>query len=155
MEDLKIEIDKFKNKIEMIKEIFTKIINMMDIYFKINKNIIDNYDINKRNYIQLLNLNNIKNNNNNLIKELNKIINDDFDEIFQFSIDKYYNENGEKYIGDLRNGLKDEKGILYYNKNDVFKRIRYFGNFINGKFEGNGKIYYKDSEKYEGEFKNK
>ena len=96
MEDLQLEIDKFKNKIEIIKEIFNRIINMMEKYYEINSNIINNYDISKRNYTQLLNLNNIKNNNENLIKELNNIIIDDFDEIFKFSIDKYYNENGEK-----------------------------------------------------------
>ncbi len=45
-----------------------------------------------------MNLNNIKYNNENLIKELNKIINDEnMDEVFKFSFDKFYNENGEKY----------------------------------------------------------
>jgi len=38
-------------------------INIMDIYYKINNNIIDNYDINKRNYYNLKNLNYIKDNN--------------------------------------------------------------------------------------------
>ena len=32
-------------------------------------------------------------------------------EIIKFSFDKYYNENGEKYIGEMKNGLKDGKGI--------------------------------------------
>ena len=63
MEELKLIIDKFKNKIEMIKEILNRIINMMEIYYKINNNIINNYNTNKRNYIKLMNLNNIKDNN--------------------------------------------------------------------------------------------
>ena len=66
MEELKLIIDKFKNKIEIIKEILNRIINMIKIYYKINYNIINNYNINKRNYIKLMNLNNIKNNNENL-----------------------------------------------------------------------------------------
>jgi len=154
MEDLQLEIDKFKNKIEIIKEIFNRIINMMKKYYEINSNIINNYDISKRNYTQLLNLNNIKNNNENLIKELNNVINDDFDEIFKFSIDKYYNENGEKYIGEMKDGMKNGKGILFYNKNDAYKRIRYEGYFKNDKFEGKGIMYYKDNERYVGDFKN-
>ena len=40
-------------------------------------NIINNYNLNKRNYIKLMNLNNMKNYNENLIKELNKIISND------------------------------------------------------------------------------
>ena len=49
-DDLKNVIDKFKYKIKIIKEIFDKIINIMDIYYKINSNIIENYNINKTNY---------------------------------------------------------------------------------------------------------
>ena len=155
MKDLKLIIDKFKNKIEKIKEIFNRIINMMEIYYKINNNIINNYNINKRNYIKLMNLNNIKNNNENLIKELNNIINDDnIDEILKFSFDKFYNENGEKYIGEMKNGFKDGKGILYYNKDNENKRKRYEGDFKNDKIEGKGKMYWNDGDRYEGDFKN-
>jgi len=49
MEELKLIIDKFKNKIEIIKEILNRIINMIEIYYKITNNIINNYNINKRN----------------------------------------------------------------------------------------------------------
>ena len=52
-EELKNIIDKFKYKIKIIKEIFDKMINILDIYYKINTNIVDNYDINKRNYYNL------------------------------------------------------------------------------------------------------
>ena len=155
MEELKLIIDKFKNKIEIIKEILNRIINMMEIYYKINNNIINNYNINKRNYIKLMNLNNIKNNNENLIKELNNIINDDnIDELLKFSFDKFYNENGEKYIGEMKNGFKDGKGILYYNKDNENKRKRYEGDFKNDKIEGKGKMYWNDGDRYEGDFKN-
>jgi len=97
IEELKIVIDKFKNRILIIKEILNEIINMIEIYYKITINIINNYNINKRNYFKLTNLNNIKIYNDNLIKELKNIINNvDINELFKFSIDKYYNENGEK-----------------------------------------------------------
>ena len=77
-----------------------------------------------------MNLNNIKTNNENLKKELNNIIKDDnMNELFTFSFDNYYNENGEKYIGEMKNGLKDGKGILYYNKDDEYNRKRYEGDF--------------------------
>ena len=75
----------------------------MDIYYKKNDNIINNYNINKRNYHQLQNLNYLKNNNENLIKELNKLINSDkISEIFDFSLDNFYYEKGGKYIGEYK-----------------------------------------------------
>ena len=155
MEQLKLILNKFKNKIEIIKEILNRIINMMELYYKINNNIINNYNINKRNYIKIMNLNNIKNNNENFIKELNKIIIDaNMNKILKFSFDKYYNENGEKYIGDMKTGLKDGKGILYYDKDDEKKRKRYEGDFKNDKIEGKGIMFGNTGDRYEGEFKN-
>ena len=41
----------------------------MDIYYEINNGIINNYNINKRNYYKLKNLYILKNNNEILIKE--------------------------------------------------------------------------------------
>ena len=48
-EDLKSIINKFKYKIYVIKEILDITVNLMDFYYKINDNIIENYNINKRN----------------------------------------------------------------------------------------------------------
>ena len=39
-----------------------------------------------------------------------------------FALDNFYDENGEKYIGEIKNGLKDGKGILYYEKDNEYKR---------------------------------
>ena len=36
-------------------------------------------------------------------------------------------EEGNKYIGEFKNGLRNGKGILYYNSNDYYKRNRYEG----------------------------
>ena len=40
--ELKESIDKFKYKINIIKEIFDKMVNIMDVYYKINNDIINN-----------------------------------------------------------------------------------------------------------------
>ena len=59
MKDLNNVIDNFKYKISIIKEILDRLVNTFDLYYKINNNIINNYNINKRNYYILQNLNNI------------------------------------------------------------------------------------------------
>ena len=46
--NLKDIIDKYKYKINIIKEIFDKMINILDIYYKINNDIINNYNIDKK-----------------------------------------------------------------------------------------------------------
>ena len=155
MNELKESIDKYKFKINIIKEIFDKMINIMDIYYRINAIIINNYNMNKRNYYKLLNIYNLKNNNEMIIKDLNNIINNDnISEIYNYSFNNFYNENGEKYIGEIKNGLKDGKGILYYNKNDKNNRKKYEGNFKNDKREGKGIFYWNNGDKYEGDWKN-
>ena len=42
------------------------------------------------------------------------------------------------------------KGIIYYKNGN----IKYEGDFINDKYEGNGKYIYENGEYYIGEFKN-
>ena len=147
--DLKNVLDTFKYKSNIIKEILEKMNNMMDIYYKINNNIINNYNINKMNYYTLLNINKIKNNNEKLIKELNDVINDD--KILEYSLNNFYNENGDKYFGDLNNGLKEGKGIYYY-KND--ERKCYDGDWKNDNRDGKGILYFNDGDKYVGDWKN-
>ena len=120
--ELKNSIDNFKMEINIIKEIFDKMINILDSYYKLNDDIINNYNINKRNYFKLQNLNYLKNNSEKLIQNLNNMINNDnISEIYKFALDNFYNENGEKYIGEIKNGLKDGKGILYYEKDNEYK----------------------------------
>ena len=55
-------------------------------------------------------------------------------------------ENGEYYIGQFRNGLRNDKGILYYKNGN----IKYDGEFVDDEFEGNGKYYYENGEYYVG-----
>ena len=154
-EELNNIINKFKLKINIIKEIFDKMMYLLDIYYKINDNIFKNYNINKRNYHKLKNLNYLKNNSENLIKKLNNMIDkDNISEIFEFSFDNFYNDNGEKYIGKMKNGLKEGKGLLYYEKDNDKKRKKYEGEFKNDKPEGKGTMYWNDNDRYEGNFKN-
>ena len=61
-ENLKNVINEFKWKVHVIKEILDRSINLMDLYYNLNDNIIENYNINKRNYRNLQNLNYLKNN---------------------------------------------------------------------------------------------
>jgi hypothetical protein len=58
--ELKCVIDSFQNKIKIIKEIFDKMINVINLYYKINNDIINNYNINKKNYQILKNFSNLK-----------------------------------------------------------------------------------------------
>ena len=155
LEKLKKSIDEFKYKINKIKEVFDKMMNIMDMYYKVNNDIISNYNINKRNYYYLLNIKNLKNNNEQIIKDLNIIINNDnISDIFKYSFDNFYNENGEKYLGELKNGSKEGNGILYYNIDDKFKRKKYIGNFKNDKKDGKGIMLFNNGNRYEGEYKN-
>ena len=50
MKNLKKLIEKFKFKIDMIKSILEKMMNMLDKYYKINYDIYINYDMKKLNY---------------------------------------------------------------------------------------------------------
>ena len=151
---LKSTINKFKNKITIIKEILNLMVNIMDQYYKINEKIINNYHINKRNYSKLQNLYNLYNNNEKLIKELNDLINNDkLSEIFDFSFNNFYNENGEKYIGEMINGYKNGKGVIYYDINCQERIKGYEGEFKNDQPEGKGAMYWKNGDKYEGDWK--
>ena len=51
MKDLNNVIDNFKYKINIIKEILDRLVNTFDLYYKINNNIINNYNIKKKIYM--------------------------------------------------------------------------------------------------------
>ena len=155
LEELKNIIDKYKELINIMKKILDKTTNMIDLYYKINKDYINNYDIKKRNYHKLLNLFNLNHNNEILIDDLNTIIkNDKFSDVFEFAYEKFYTENGEKYFGELKNNLKEGKGILYYSTKDEKDIKKYIGDFQNDKKDGKGINYWNNGNRYEGEYKN-
>ena len=91
----------------------------------------------------------------NHISLLQNQMNKKFDELKfnQIESQQINNDNGDKYIGQVVNGLPEGKGILYRNNGD-----RYEGDFRNGKKEGKGIYYYNrepfKGDRYEGDFKN-
>ena len=60
-----------------------------------------------------------------------------------------YWEDGDRYEGDYINDNKEGKGIYYWNDGD-----KYEGDFRNGNSEGKGIYYYKNGNRYEGDFRN-
>ncbi len=61
-----------------------------------------------------------------------------------------FNENGNYYIGHIFNGTAHGKGIIYYKNGSIL----YEGDFVNGKYEGNGKEIYENGTYYIGQFLN-
>ena len=128
MKDLYDTIDNFKFKINIIKDIFDRIINIFDSYYKINSDIIHNYDIKKRNYYILQNLQNLKNNNEEVIKYLNNIINNNNNifEIYKFPNEKFfYNEYYGLYFIEMKIISRREKEyyILIKQKNLIVLKM--------------------------------
>ena len=50
--------------------------------------------------------------------------------------------------------MKDRRGILYYNKDDIYSRNKYEGDFKKDKKEGKGIMYFNNGDRYEGDGKN-
>ena len=106
--------------------------------------------INKMNYIINENKKNLELIRND-IKQIYSQINKKFDEL---KINNTINnkelkyDNG-RYIGQVVNGLKEGKGIEYYNSGN-----RYEGDFRNDKREGNGIYYYNNGEREMGDYCN-
>ena len=51
------------------------------------------------------------------------------------------------YVGQVINGLKEGKGVYYYNSGDRYER-----DFKNGMSKGKGIIYYKNGDREMGDF---
>ena len=62
---------------------------------------------------------------------------------------KYYYNNGDRYEGEFKNGIKEGKGKIFYGNGD-----RYEGEFKNNVREGKGKIIQANGEVYEVTFRN-
>ena len=155
MKDLKNAIDNYKYKVNVIKEIFDRIINLIDTYYEINNNIINNYDKDKLNYYIIKNTITLKENNEKLIKDINEVVhNDKITDIFEFATRNFYNDRGDKYIGEMNNDKKNGKGVLYFEEDDEYKRKKYEGDFKDDIFEGKGIIQWVSGSRHVGDFKN-
>ena len=61
-----------------------------------------------------------------------------------------YNDGSRlRYVGQVVNGLREGKGILYWNDGD-----RYEGEWRNDRAEGKGIYYHHDGNRYECDFRN-
>lgn len=61
---------------------------------------------------------------------------------------KYTWANGDVYEGDFSNNLMHGKGKIVYVNGNIYE-----GDFVNGKYEGHGKLIYADGRVEEGSFK--
>ena len=71
------------------------------------------------------------------------------------NINNYQELKGEKngikwkYVGQVVNGLREGKGILYGDNGDIYK-----GDYRNDKLEGKGIYYHNNGGRYEGDYRN-
>jgi hypothetical protein len=65
---------------------------------------------------------------------------------------KIKEKNGDKYIGEIRDGQKHGRGILKYANHEKFNK--YDGFWKSNKKHGSGNMYYKDGTTYVGQWKN-
>lgn len=60
--------------------------------------------------------------------------------------------DGSRYEGEIKNYIKEGKGILDFSEKDPQKRKRYKGEFKNGMMHGNGKLVFSDETEKKGMF---
>ena len=59
------------------------------------------------------------------------------------------NGHNWRYVGQVVNGLREGKGICYWENGD-----RYEGDYRNDNKEGKGIYYFDNGDRYEGDFRN-
>ena len=151
-DEIKEELNIFRNKIDKLNEDINKIIKMlkdiseeMEIYYKINYDLLNNYELQKRNYHILKNINFIKNNINiNDIDEIinNNNINSKFNNLLNI-YEKLMNNNDDEIIYDNNKNFDnipdnyeigiDNKQMNYYkeiNDNNEINIINEISNEI-------------------------
>ena len=62
-------------------------------------------------------------------------------------------KNGSRYDGEFKNNQRNGCGIFLYPPSSSSYKYNYVGQFVNDKFEGLGKIRWKDGNEYRGNFK--
>ena len=126
----------FDKNVKIIVNILNEVMNKMNIYYKINEDIINNYNNKNINYEIIYNLNNIKN--NNIIEELKQIIEGNS------IINKF------KKIFDIYSKMNINEIKIKYKVNE--KEIKLFDNTFVNNNKSNCKI---EIEGYEYELKEK
>jgi len=125
----------FNNNVQIIINSLKKVANNMKIYYKINEDIINNFDYKKINYETLYNLKQIKE--KSIINELENIINESsikkkFNDIFDIYSKMNINEINIIYKVDKK---KKEKEVRLFNNDFIEKNLNYCRMIIDGKEE--------------------
>ena len=88
----------------------------------------------------------------NHISSLENRINQRFDQLYINNNNQLNNQvinyNNGKYVGQIINGLKEEKGVYYYTNGD-----RYEYDYRSNNIEGKGVYYFNNGDIYKGDFK--
>ena len=138
LNELEIKINKFKDDIDNIKKIYDKLLNNLNLNYKIIKKIVDQYDENdykKKNYQIITTMNDIKSFSSNIIKDIDNIINNN-------NLGKLNNIQ-KLYYKMFPNNDFDIAYVI--NKNE--KEIRIFGDeFVKNNKNNNCKIEYEGEE---------
>jgi len=127
IEQFKKKIDRLSAKINEITKIFNKVIENLEIYYKINYDLLKNYEAQSKNYYILQNINDIQNNID--IKEIESILNDNnFNNQFQNIINIYSKMNNINYnIFNDNEEEKNEEFIMHYKIDKDKPKIRIIG----------------------------
>ena len=156
MKEFRNKIDRLNSKINNIINILNKVKENIEIYYKINNEIINNYKIEDRNYEILYNINEIRNNikikdideiinNNNINNEIKNIINIYNKMIINNKTNIPLINNENKIIKDRENNNVNEIKIIYkINKNDT--EIKLFGQKFIKNNKDKCKYIYEDKE---------
>ena len=104
MEEFKKYLDVFNNTIRDIIKRLNNVIDNMDTYYRIINELFENYDLNKRNYQILSNIIEFQNYNDTIIKDINKINEDN----------NIYNKF--KYIMNIYNSMNNIVNEIENNK---------------------------------------
>ena len=149
IKDINEYINKYVNKnldndnIEDIKNLINKDFSLANNEEK-DADIFLIYQFISKDYINYFHFRNIE----KILSYINKEYNIDYNHKYN-GYGKIIYENGEYYIGQFKNSLRNGKGILYY-KNE---RLMHFAEFVDGNFEGPGDIVYQNYDYYIGEWK--
>ena len=146
IEEFRKKVDEFKKIVQNIITKLVKVIENIDILFKINFDIIDNYKLQNRNYTILQNLNGIQNNiklcdideiinNNNVNEQFKKIINiynkmmnkdDDKDNKNATDINNQEIDNSNEFNNNINNENINDEGNdgIDNNNNNLVNEIK-------------------------------
>ena len=139
--ELRKYIDKLKNNIQAIIKVLTNVMNNIEIYYKINQDIFNNYKINNKNYHLLKSINDLKDFNDIVIKDIEAISNDNnIINKFNYLINIYNRMNSK--VNEGKNLFKKNPNLKY--KYDITNT--YNSNVFNDIFEVF--ISYKDKKEY-------